>query len=413
MTGSVLSIIAGLLLLGLLLRPLTNRLLLPFEALLLGLGFIAGSFYVDVQQLGIESEVLRTMVFYVVLPVLIFSTAYSINAPQLMRNLVSLLILAVPVATISLLLTSVLIYYGIGHPSGFPWMAALLTGTMLMATDNRALRHTFEHLQLPEELRTLINGEDLLNNATSIVLFTLLVAFLSQTDDPPTLYETSTYLAWNVLGGIFIGLVTGFAALVLLRIRNPESIERAVLSLLIAYLAYLVADQMLNASGVLSVLVTALIMGRTMHQDLDATHDDFVDEFWHFNASLSGYVLYLVLGLLITMDLFVEHWLAILIGAGAVVLARIIGLAVIMPILVRRHSHLIDVEQHNILFFTGTRGAVALGLALSVPTHLEYYWTIEAIGFGVVLLTLLAQAPFLELLRKQKFDDNEMGETSS
>ncbi len=411
--GSALFIVAVLLVLGLLLRPLANRLLLPFEALLLALGFAFGSLYVDAQQLGIEPDVLRTLVFYVVLPVLIFSTAYSINAPQLARNLLSLLILAVPVALISLALSSVLIYYGIGHPSGFPWLAALLTGTMLMATDNRALRHTFEHLGLSDELRVLINGEDLLNNATSIVLFTLILGFATQ--GMPTPSQVMGFLVWNVLGGILIGLILGFIALVFLRMRKPETVERAILTVLVAHLSYLVADQLLGASGVLSVLIAALIMGRTMHEDLYAAHDDFVDEFWHLSASLSGYLLYVVLGLLITLDLnlFSDRWLAILIGAGAVVLARIVGLAVIMPILVQRHSHLIDVAHHNILFFTGTRGAVTLGLALSVPPDLEYYWTIEAIGFGVVLLTLLAQAPFLELFRKKKKNGLETDPTGT
>ena len=409
LAGSALFVIASLLVLGLLLRPLTNRLHLPFEALLLVLGFAFGSLYINAHSLGIQPDVLRTLVFYVVLPVLIFSTAYSINTPQLRRNLISLLILAVPVALISLVLSSVLIYYGIGQPSSFPWLAALITGTMLMATDNRALRHTFAHLNLPDELRVLINGEDLLNNASSIVLFTLLLAFTSQSALSPTPGEIAEFLIWNVLGGTFIGLVLGFAALVFLRMRQFETIERAILTLLVAYLAYLVADQLLKSSGVLSVLVAALIMGRTMHEDLDAAHDDFVDEFWHLNASLSGYLLYLILGLLITLDLFTERWLAVLIGAGAIVLARIVGLAVIMPILIQRHSHLIDVAHHNILFFTGTRGAVALGLALSVPTHLEYYRTIEAIGFGVVLLTLLAQAPFLELfLRRKKAERGDL-----
>jgi CPA1 family monovalent cation:H+ antiporter len=41
----------------------------------------------------------------------------------------------------------------------------------------------------------------------------------------------------------------------------------------------------------------------------------------------------------------------------------------------------------------GLRGAVTLALALALPTTLEYWWTIQAMAYGVVLFTLFVQAP--------------------
>ena len=35
---------------------------------------------------------------------------------------------------------------------------------------------------------------------------------------------------------------------------------------------------------------------------------------------------------------------------------------------------------------------MTLALALSLPTSLDYWWTIQSIAFGVVLFTLLLQA---------------------
>ena len=48
-------------------------------------------------------------------------------------------------------------------------------------------------------------------------------------------------------------------------------------------------------------------------------------------------------------------------------------------------------------------GAVtlALALALSIPTDLEYWWTIQSIAFGVVLYTLLIQAPSIGWLLRR------------
>ena len=401
------SSLAGLLLLGLVLKPLASRLRFPFEALLLLLGFAFGSLIADADRVGLHSGMLRDLVFYVFLPVLIFSAAYSMDAPRFWRNLPGIILLALPLSLVCLALTAVLIYYGIGHPGGFPWIAALLTGTMLVATNSQALQQVFRHLDLPPDLRTLISGEDLLNNAFGIVLFTLLLAFALEPDLTWGPREIVLYFAWEVLGGVVIGLGIGFVALIFLRVRDPSPHEAALFTLVTAYMAYLVADHVLNVSGVLSVLATALIMGRTMHQDLDAPQDHFVDEFWRLMATFAESMLFLMLGLSISTDMFSERWLAILIGVGAVFLARIAGLALVMPALTRTNRALKDLPDHNILYFSSARGAVAVGLALSVPIELGYWWTIESIGFGVVLFSVLVQAPLLEFWQQKTRKNKE------
>ena len=398
----LISSLAGLLLLGLVLKSIFHRLRFPFEALLLLLGFAFSSLVVDADQLGLHSGVLRDLVFYVFLPVLIFSAAYSMNAPRFGRNLLGIILLALPLALISLAFTTVLIYYGMGHPAGFPWIAALLTGTMLIATHSQTLQQVFRHLDLPADLRTLIRGESLLNNAFGIVLFALLLAFALEPDLTPGPGEIALYIGWEVLGGAVVGVAIGFFALVFLRVRQPSPHEVALFTLVTAFMAYLVADYVLNVSGVLSVLATALIMGRTMHQDLDAPRDHFVDEFWRLMATLAESMLFLMLGLSISMDMFSERYLAIGIGIGAVILARIAGLTLVMPLLTRTNQALGKSPDHNILYFSGARGAVTVGLALSVPIALDYWWTIESIGFGVVLFSVLVQAPLLEFWRQKK-----------
>ncbi len=40
-----------------------------------------------------------------------------------------------------------------------------------------------------------------------------------------------------------------------------------------------------------------------------------------------------------------------------------------------------------VMLWGGLRGAVTLALALSLPTSLGYWWTIQSIAFGVVLFT--------------------------
>ena len=393
-------VLAGLLLLGLLIRPLTNRLHIPFEAMLLVLGLLYGNLIENPGARALSNETLRDIVFNVFLPLLIFATAFQLDARRLGRNLVGVLTLALPMATISILLTAWFVYQGINHPSGFPWIAAFLTAAVLGATDSHALREMLPVTSTNRDIRTLVVSEDLLSGAASIVLFTMLLFVATNPDFNLSGGEVALAVGWNVIGGGLIGLAIGLCALVILRIFEPTPGEVFLYTLLAAFLSYRAAEYA-GMSGVLAVLVTALIAGRTLHEDLDthaSPHEglNMVDQFWKFFERLAASLLFLLIGLNIHLEALADRWLAILISIAAVLLARAIGLLVSRPILSRYHHHILPAKDANILYFTGTRGAITVGLAMSLPDTLPYAWTIEAIGLGVVLFTLIAQAPFVE-----------------
>ena len=131
-----------------------------------------------------------------------------------------------------------------------------------------------------------------------------------------------------------------------------------------------------------------------------------MDEFWRLMATLAESLLFLMLGLSIAVDIFSDRYLAILIGIGAVILARIAGLALVMPLLARTNKALKKLPNHNILYFSNARGAVTIGLALSVPIELEYWWTIESIGFGVVLFSYYPSL-LVEFWQQKKIKNKE------
>jgi CPA1 family monovalent cation:H+ antiporter len=99
------------------------------------------------------------------------------------------------------------------------------------------------------------------------------------------------------------------------------------------------------------------------------------------------------MGVTITLGMFEERWLAMLIGIAGVLLARALGILTCVPLL----NSLTPIEPIGrpfqiVMLWGGLRGAVTLALALSLPTSLDYWWTIQSIAFGVVLFTLFIQA---------------------
>ena len=179
-------------------------------------------------------------------------------------------------------------------------------------------------------------------------------------------------------------------------------VQQALVSLISAYTAFLLANEILQVSGVMAVLVTGLIMGRVIHNDFQDERGTFVDTFWGFNVYVAEALVFLLMGVTVTVDMFRDRWLAMIIGIAAILLARAIGVFGASPLI----SNLPGVdplspEFQRLLFLGGLRGAVVLALALSIPLELDYWWTIQSIAFGVVIFTLFVQAPLVDpLLRR-------------
>jgi CPA1 family monovalent cation:H+ antiporter len=391
-TQHVIFLFSGLVLLAILVQPLSQRIRLPFTATLVIAGFLVSELLVARGiDTGIRAGNFHTLVFYIFLPVLIFESAYNIDVRLLMRNLVTILFLAIPLMLLSTLITAVLVYYGIGHAQGFPWIAALLTGALLSATDPVAVVAICRQLGVPEHLVLLLEGESLFNDATAIVVFSVFIAIATQDAGPMSLTEGGLFFLRVFSGGLLCGAIIGAGFLLVTRLATT-AVTRAAASLICAYLAFAIAESVLHVSGVMAVLVAGMLLGHAARGRNDS-RDEFTGRLWDFNAWIANALVFLLMGITITTDMFTERWLAMLIGIAAVILARAIGIFGILPLLpAGGTAGSISYADRSILYWGGLRGAVTLALALSLPTSLDYWWTIQSIAFGVVLFTLFLQA---------------------
>lgn len=409
--GITMLMLAAMLVAALLLMPLANRWRLPLAAVLVVTGFIASEIFVYFDaDTGIRFDDFHDLIMYVFLPVLIFSAAFTIDAGILKKNLLIILFLALPILLFSTAVAAVLIYFGIGHETGFPWVAAFLTGAILSSTDASPITTRFAALGVPKRLRVLMEGEDLFNDATSIVLFGIFLYIAMHPMEDITVSDAVIRFFIVFFGGGLIGLLVGLGFLLVSRLFE-EPIHQALLTLISAYASFLLAQEVLNVSGVMAVLITGLIMGRVIHNDFQDERGTFVDNFWEFNVYIAEALVYLLMGVTITFAMFEERWLAMIIGIVAVVVARAIGVFGAVPVLnFLPIGKPIDFRYQKILVVGSLRGAVALALSLSLPVELPYWWTIQSITFGVVLFSLIMQAPCVEpMLRKselvEKSDD--------
>ena len=389
----------ALLIISILLEPLSKKFHIPFSIILVIIGYTGSEIVVKFFGIdtGIRWDNFHDIIFFIILPVLIFQAAIEINIKALKDNIIPIFVLALPLMVISAAVTAMAIYYGIAHPSGFPWIAALLTGALLSATDPAAVLSVLKASGASHRLHMLLEGESLFNDATAIVLFSIFIAMaLSPTQSASWGFAVQQFLA-IFTGGVAIGVITGIAGhLIIRQVYKPE--VYVLVTLVCAYSSYIVTEVVFHYSGVMAVLSAGLIIGALDKDTSGRDTNPFIKEFWGVISYLAESLIFLLAGITITIYMFIDQWLAIIIGIAAVLIARVAVIFGFFPLVnLLPGVEPVSMKHQSVLVWGGVRGTVTLALALSLPLSLDYWYTIQSVAYGVVLFTLFFQATTIRL----------------
>ncbi len=338
---------------------------------------------------GIRASSLQDLVFLVILPVLIFEASWQLKPDMLRHWLLPLLLLAIPGVILFTLIAAAMIYFAIDHPSGFPWLAGLLAAAILSATDPSVVSAKLRGLDAPDGLATLIEGENLLNDASAVLIFSaILMLALGQANPDPSSFVPDFLLIF--FGGAVVGIALGLLTTATILFLSSKAAS-AVVIVFSALLSSYVAEDQLGVSGIMAVTSNALLTRYllTRHSE-KLVHSARHAMDWI--ALLLQALLFTLLGLVVTWDMFGAMWLAMLIGIAAAILARfasVFCIASFSGLL----SRPIPWRWSILMSWGGLRGAVAIALVLALPTELPYWWVIQSMVFAVVLFSLFVQAP--------------------
>jgi len=168
-------IIMGLLTVAMLAAGVCRNLPIPYTVFLVIIGIVLGTFARNEESMSVllDFQLTPDIVLFLFLPALLFESAFNLNARQLVRDLIPVLILAIP----ALLISTTFIAVGLWFFLEVPLTLALLFGALISATDPVAVISLFKELGAPERLTILVEGESLLNDATAIVVFKIILLF--------------------------------------------------------------------------------------------------------------------------------------------------------------------------------------------------------------------------------------------
>ncbi len=366
-----------------------RRIAVPYTVALVVFGLAAVLFAPE-----LDFEITEELVLAVLLPGLIFEASYQLDFGELRRAFGGVAILAVPgVLIVALTVAAVL-----ALTTGLPFELGFVVGAMVSATDPAAVVSTFRRLGSPRRLATLVEGESLFNDGTAVVVFAIAIAAVGSTVN---LADAVGTFVVTVVVSTLIGGVIGFVASRVVATVDDHLLELTV-SLATAYGAYLIADTF-HESGIIATVVAGVVLGNYGRRiGMSERTQEALDTVWEFLAFLLTALVFLLVGLAISLEQLVEAVIPI----GWAILAILAGRALVVYLLVGGTSRLISDRYHrsiplewlHVMFWSGLRGAVSVALALSLPGDFPQRALLQEITFGVVLFTLIIQGTTTELL---------------
>ena len=349
----------------------------------------------------------------VMLPFLLFAGAISVNVHELLKDKLTILLLASFGVIFSTFAVGTGLYWLIGQPIfglselGLNYVDCLLFGSLIAPTDPIAVLAMVKKMNLSSVTETRIAGESLFNDGIGVVVFLTLLSIKAEGIDNVTIQSVGSLFATEVIGGIALGAVMGFLGMKLVKYIENEHVELEVLITLSLVLLVPVISHVFHFSAVLGVVVMGLFLNQNIDGDdkqegIQKVMGDYLYKFWHLLDETLNAILFILIGLEIIpilQNFDISYFLIVLIVIVVVVISR--GIGVFLPIKILSLKKSFEKNTALIITWGGLRGGLSIALALNLPDAIgDGKDLILILTYGVVLFTILVQGLTLKKIVK-------------
>ena len=392
---------------------LANRLRLAYPIVLV-LGGLLLSFTSAFSDITIDPE----LIFFIFLPPLLYEAAWQVSWKQFWKYRRVIMSFAFPIV---ILTSCVVAFASYALIPGFTLALGFLLGGIVSPPDAISASTIMRQVKAPKSLVSIAEGESLLNDASSLVVFRFALAAV--VTGQFRLQDATVSFFLVIIMGSLIGLAVAliFYAIHRWLIKTP-SVE-IVLTLVTPYIMYYFAEYF-HFSGVLAVVSGGLFLSSRRQTML--TYKSRVQGFnvWTNLVFVLNGLIFLLIGLQLPS-------IARQLGDTSLGTAIWYGLAISFVLIVARFlctfgaslftrfiGRFITVADRNpgfkgpiVLGWAGMRGVVSLAMALSIPLFINgqafpYRNLILFITFIVILVTLVLQGLTLPwVIRKVKLEE--------
>jgi len=379
---------------------------------ILAIGLVFPSILNSVSSI-IKSFDFEILLIDIMLPFLLFAGAISVNVHELLKDKVTILLLATFGVLFSTFAVGTGVYWLIEQPIfnlntlGLSYVDCLLFGSLIAPTDPIAVLAMVKKMNLSLTTETRIAGESLFNDGIGVVIFLTLLSVKKLGIENVTAESIGSLFATEIIGGIALGALIGFLGLKLVKYIENEHIELEVLITLSLVLMVSIVSKQFHFSGVLGVVVMGLFLNQNIDVDknevgVQKAMGEYVYKFWHLLDETLNAVLFILIGLEIipiVQNFDSSYLLVSILTIVLVVVSR--GIGVWIPIKFLSFFKTFEKRTALIITWGGLRGGLSIALALNLPDNIgEGKNLILFLTYIVVLFTILVQGLTLKKIVK-------------
>jgi monovalent cation:H+ antiporter, CPA1 family len=335
-----------------------------------------------------------------VVPPLIFEAMVHIKAPDLRAVIRPSIVLATVGVVIATAVGGLVLWQLTGLPLGI----SILFAAIIAPTDVVTVLEVFRRAKVPSRLAALMDTEAAFNDATAIVIFSIVLASLSL----PTLQLAPAIASFgfSTVGGALIGIAVAFVARAI-GATFDDKIAKVVLTIAAVYGSYVFATG-LGASGLIAVSVVGLYFGNViMNVNITPEAKEAVLNFWEIAAFVGNSVAFLLIGFETNLAMISQYSFFILVAYLSVTVARAASVYPILAIF-NQVGEKIPIAWSNVAMIGGMRGALSIALAASLIASAAVTGpelnVVTSMVLGVAFLSIVIQVPLLSQFLKKKFE---------
>ena len=391
-------VLLGLLAASVALALLARRLDVPL-AVVLVLGGMALALVPGLPTVELDPQ-LALVLF---LPPLLQASAYRTDWPAFRANLRPILLLAVGAVLFTAAVVAATAKLLVPD---LPWAAAVALGAIVAPPDAVAATSVLKNFRIPKRIVTVLEGESLLNDASSLVLYRFAVS--ATMAGTVSFGEASLSFVAAAAGGTVVGYLVGRAAMWVFA-RLEDTLLDILVTFLAGFAAYIVAEH-LHVSGVLAAVACGLVLGRQQHAAFTAQTRLESAAVWGFVEFVLTALVFVFIGLELR-DLLARledeaygPWQLAGLGvavSAALIASRFVWLfpatwlpRALSPAL-RERDPMPPWSHVTVMSWAGMRGVVSLAAALALPADFPGRDLILFLGFCAILATLVLQGTTL------------------
>jgi monovalent cation/hydrogen antiporter len=362
------------------------------------------------------------LVLLIFLPPLLYGAAFFTSVRDLRRNAKAIAMLSIPLVAVTMGAVALVAHEVVG----LDWGPAFVLGAIVSPTDAVAPAEIMRRIGAPRRLITIVEGENLTNDWTALVLYRF--AVVAVVSGSFSIWEAIPKFIATGIGGVLVGLVAG-RVIREVRARIDDPPTEITISILSGYAAYLPAEE-LGLSGVIAAVTTGLYMGWHTPQLTTPLMRLQGVAVWEILTFLLNAVLFLLVGLQLPgiLDSLSGRTAGDLFLWGTLVSLVVIGVRLAwmftIPYLVRtadrseiQRQRRAPAPERLVVGWAGMRGSVSLAAALAVPLTIDAGGDfpqrdlIIFLAFAVILVTLVGQGLTLApLIKKLELVDDGVEE---